>query len=229
MMRSGDRRIAAFTDRHGFGRAVGRSAPPFDAFNLGVGVPDDPGSVQGNRSRLAAELGVDQAHLVFMNQVHGCTVTEVTGPTSGAVPRTDAMVCAASDIALAVLVADCVPVLAADWSAGVIGAAHAGRLGAAAGIVPALVARMVDLGAAVERMEVLLGPAICGRCYEVPQEMRADVDTRLPGSACVTSDGTPGLDLRAGIVRQLRELGVGTVAVDNRCTREDPDLFSHRR
>jgi polyphenol oxidase len=78
-------------------------------------------------------------------------------------------------------------------------------------------------------LEVLVGPAICGKCYEVPVEMRDEVETRLPGSACITADGTAGLDLRAGIVRQLRDLGVGTIELDERCTREDPELFSHRR
>ena len=76
---------------------------------------------------------------------------------------------------------------------------------------------------------MLLGPAICGRCYEVPAAMRDEVEAALPGSAAVTHRGTPGLDLRAGLARQLRGAGVAGVAVDPRCTAEDPDLFSHRR
>ena len=76
---------------------------------------------------------------------------------------------------------------------------------------------------------MLLGPAICGRCYEVPAEMRDEVDAALPGSASTTARGTPGLDLRAGLARQLRAAGVAEVVVDPRCTFTDPDLFSHRR
>ena len=222
-------RLVDVTNRHGFGRAVGLSRPPFDSFNLGAGVNDDPDAVQANRSALAAELELDPVELVFMNQVHGIEITEVTGSVAGPVPRSDGMVSVATGIGLAVLVADCVPLLMADRRAGVIGAAHAGRLGAAAGIVPTLVRRMIDLGAVQRRLEVLVGPAICGKCYEVPVEMRDEVEARLPGSACLTADGTAGLDLRAGIVRQLRDLGVGTIELDERCTREDPELFSHRR
>jgi hypothetical protein len=130
---------------------------------------------------------------------------------------------------LAVLVADCVPMLAADPVAGVIAAAHAGRRGAADGIALRALDRMVATGAATADISVVLGPAICGACYEVPAAMRDEVDAALPGSATTTDRGTPGLDLRAGLARQLRAAGVARVAVDPRCTSTDPDLFSHRR
>jgi YfiH family protein len=132
-------------------------------------------------------------------------------------------------VGLAVLAADCVPVLLADPRAGVVGAAHAGRVGAAAGVVPATLAAMVERGARVEAVEVLLGPAVCGGCYEVPADMRAEVDAALPGSAARTRGGTPGLDLRAGLYRQLTALGVARIGVDPRCTAEDRELYSHRR
>ncbi len=221
--------LAGFTTRYGFRGSTGASAPPFDSFNLGAGVHDDPEAVRRNRSAFAAELGLDPAHLVFMSQVHGIEIAEVTGPMAGPIPATDGMVSAAEDVALAVLVADCVPVLAADRGAGVIGVAHAGRIGASAGIVPALIARMVGLGARADRVGVVVGPAICGSCYEVPEQMRDAVEASLPGSACTTSEGTAGLDLRAGITRQLRESGVVDIQLDPRCTKEDPELFSHRR
>ena len=127
------------------------------------------------------------------------------------------------------LAADCVPVLLADPHAGVVGAAHAGRVGGAAGVLPAVVAAMTDLGARPAAIEVLLGPAVCGGCYEVPAAMRADVDARLPGSAVRTRSGSPGLDLRAGLYHQLVELGVGRVGADPRCTVEDRALYSYRR
>jgi copper oxidase (laccase) domain-containing protein len=78
-------------------------------------------------------------------------------------------------------------------------------------------------------VSVLLGPAVSGANYEVPEEMAADVEARLPGSRATTPGGTPALDLRAGIARQLIEAGVTAIDVDPRCTVADPALFSHRR
>ena len=218
------------TTRHGpGGPPSGAALPRQESFNLAAGVGDEVEAVRANRSEVAAAAGLAPGELIWMSQVHGTVVAEISGPVSGPIAGTDGMVSTVRGIGLAVLVADCVPLLVSDPVAGVIGAAHAGRLGAAGGIARTLIGRMVDLGAHPEDMEVLVGPAICGRCYEVPAAMRDDVEAHLPGSACVTVDGTPGLDLRAGLVRQLRELGVRTVEVDPRCTREDPDLFSHRR
>ena len=76
---------------------------------------------------------------------------------------------------------------------------------------------------------MLLGPAVSGRNYEVPAEMAAEVEAVLPGSRTTHRRGTPGLDLRAGIARQLTDLGVTAIDIDPRCTVEDPNLFSHRR
>ncbi|MET3807032.1 YfiH family protein [Nakamurella sp. UYEF19] len=218
-----------FTTRAGFEGAEGISRPPYEQFNLGLNVGDDPLAVQVNRSVLTREIGAEPQLLAFMSQVHGTNIAEINGPTPEPVPYTDGMVSATPGVGLAVLVADCVPVMAQDPERGVIGVAHAGRLGAAAGIVPALVDRMVSLGAHAPDLQVVLGPAICGRCYEVPAAMRDAVEAQLPGSACETAQGTAGLDLRIGLARQLRALGVGAVEIDERCTREDPDLFSHRR
>jgi copper oxidase (laccase) domain-containing protein len=88
---------------------------------------------------------------------------------------------------------------------------------------------MTQLGAEVARIEVLLGPAVCGACYEVPAAMQAEVAAALPGSAVRTRTGTAGLDIRAGLYRQLVALGVAKVGGDPRCTREDRALYSHRR
>jgi copper oxidase (laccase) domain-containing protein len=88
---------------------------------------------------------------------------------------------------------------------------------------------MVEIGARPASIEVLLGPAVCGGCYEVPAAMRAQVAARLPGSAARTRRGTPSLDLRAGLHQQLAGIGVGRIGADPRCTVEDRTLFSHRR
>jgi YfiH family protein len=210
-------------------RAGGRSRGDYASFNLSALVGDDAAAVAANRARLRRELGVP---VVFLEQVHGTRVATIdTVPAADAadVPATDAVVTALPGVGIAVLAADCVPVLLADPVAGVVGAAHAGRAGAAAGVLPATVAAMEALGARRDALEVLLGPAICGGCYEVPAAMRAEVDALLPGSAVRTRRGTPGLDLRAGLYHQLTELGVARIGGDPRCTRETPELYSHRR
>ena len=132
-------------------------------------------------------------------------------------------------LALGVLSADCPAVLIADPGAGLVGAAHSGREGMARGVVSALVRAMTGAGADPAGMYAVIGPAICGRCYEVPAAMRDDVAARVPGSACVTRAGTPGIDLHAGISAQLASLGVRRVERDGRCTAEDDDLYSYRR
>ncbi|HYQ66023.1 peptidoglycan editing factor PgeF [Actinophytocola sp.] len=210
-------------------RAGGGSKPPYDSFNLGAGVGDDRGAVAHNRRRLATELGLQPDRLVWMEQVHGRNAEVVDGPRTAAVEATDAIVTAEPNLALVALCADCVPVLLADPEAGVVGAAHAGRVGARVGVLPAALAAMEKAGASTERIEVLLGPSVCGECYEVPAAMQADVETHLPGSACKTRQGTPGLDLRAGLWRQLADAGVAKIGLDPRCTVEDRTLFSHRR
>ncbi|MFJ1765594.1 peptidoglycan editing factor PgeF [Amycolatopsis sp. NPDC088138] len=210
-------------------RAGGASRPPYDTFNLGDHVGDDEGDVYANRKRLAAELGLAEDKLAWMEQVHGRTATTVDGSETRAAEATDALVTATPGVALVVLVADCVPILLADAEAGVVSAVHAGRVGTRVGVVPAAVAAMTEAGAEPSRIEALLGPAICGDCYEVPAAMAADVEKHVPGTACKTRKGTPGLDLRAGLWRQLAELGVGKIGVDPRCTNEDKTLFSYRR
>jgi YfiH family protein len=212
------------TDRRG-----GRSAAPYDAFNLGVHVGDDPADVAANRARLAAELGVPGEQVVWMTQVHGTGVAIVEDADENPVADVDALVTATPGLVLCVLVADCVPVLLADPVAGVVAAVHAGREGVRRGVVPAALAAMTRLGARPADVEALLGPAVCGLDYEVPAAMQAEVARVAPAAAVRTRQGTPGLDLRAGIAEVLRGAGVRQVVHDPRCTVEDPRLFSHRR
>lgn len=214
-------------------RAGGVSTPPFDTFNLGDHVGDDPAAVAANRKRLADAIGLGIDRVVWMNQVHGDRVELVDEPPSGRghppIQGTDALVTTVPRLALAVVTADCVPVLMADERAGVIGAAHAGRVGAAKGVVARTLEVMLAAGAHAEDVSVVLGPSVSGANYEVPPAMADEVEATLPGSRTVTSAGTPGLDLRAGILRQLEALGVAAVEIDLRCTVADATLFSHRR
>jgi copper oxidase (laccase) domain-containing protein len=111
----------------------------------------------------------------------------------------------------------------------VVAAVNAGRAGLRQGVVPAALSAMASLGARARHVTALLGPAVCGACYEVPEAMQADVAAVAPGAAVRTRVGTPGLDLRAGVEGILRRAGIPEVVQDARCTVEDPDLFSYRR
>jgi YfiH family protein len=210
-------------------RAGGVSLPPFDTFNLGDHVGDDPAAVAANRGRLAAAIGLGADRVVWMNQVHSDRVEVVDEPRDTAVEDTDALVTSTPRLALAVLTADCVPVLMADARAGVVAAVHAGRVGAQRGVVVRAVEAMLGLGAHGGDISALLGPAVSGRNYEVPAAMADEVEAALPGSRTTTAAGTPGLDLRAGIACQLKDLGVTSIDIDPRCTVADSTLFSHRR
>lgn len=214
----------AITDRHG-----GTSAAPYRSRNLGGAVGDDPEAVRRNREQTAAEFGLKPDRVVFMRQVHSADVAYVTRPYDGTPPGLDAVFTDRPGLGLAVLVADCAPVLLADPEAGLVGAAHSGRAGTALGVVPALVEAMAAQGADPGRMVALVGPAACGLCYEVSAELREEVAAVLPQTRATTRQGTPALDLRAGIAAQLAAAGVGEVRHDARCTIEEPDLFSYRR
>ncbi|MFI8928388.1 peptidoglycan editing factor PgeF [Streptomyces sp. NPDC053474] len=216
----------AFTDRWG-----GVSAVPYAELNLGGAVGDDPDAVLHNRELAAKSLGIDQGRVVWMNQVHGRDVAVVDGPwpADQEIPAVDAVVTAERGLALAVLTADCTPVLLADPVAGVAAAAHAGRPGMIAGVVPAAVEAMVALGAEPGRIVARTGPAVCGRCYEVPADMRADVAAVEPAAYAVTSWGTPAVDVTAGVHAQLERLGVRDREQSPVCTLESGDHFSYRR
>jgi conserved hypothetical protein, YfiH family len=211
-------------------RLGGVSQPPYDSLNLGAHVGDDPDAVWENRARVAAQLNLDPARFIWMDQVHSATVRVVDAADLGApIPATDAVVTTDPTVVLTVMVADCVPVLLYDADAGVIAAAHAGRTGARNGVVSNTVAAMVELGAKPENITAHLGPAASGRRYELPREMAEDVEEQLPGSLTRTDHGTWGSDVRAGLARQLTTLGVGNIIMDPRCTIEDSNLFSYRR
>jgi len=205
------------------------SAAPYDTFNLGDHVGDRSGAVEVNRHRLAQAIGLDDSSVAWMHQVHGDQVSVVGSAPAAKVPDCDALVSATPGVALAVLVGDCVPVLLADAQAGVVGAAHAGREGVARHVVTRTVEVMVELGAEPSRVDVLLGPAICGHCYEVPQDLVDQVESTARGGACLSRTGAPALDLRVALTVELHRLDIAQVVSDPRCTAENPTLFSHRR
>jgi len=208
----------AFTDRHG-----GVSADPFDSLDLSRSRPGRDDELAENQRLLAEAFAVPG--FATMRQVHGTEVrvVDAPGPVSGSC---DALVTTAFDVALCVRVGDCVPVLLADATAGVVGVAHAGRSGVAAGIVGTTLATMRRLGAV--DVEAYVGPHVCGGCYEVPATLRDRVANLVPAAFACTTWGTPSLDLGAAVNAQLE--AAGCVAHDrSRCTRESDDLFSYRR
>ncbi|MDO5661458.1 MAG: peptidoglycan editing factor PgeF [Brachybacterium sp.] len=201
--------------------------------NLALHVPLDAGqsvAVQTARSALAAELG---APVRFVQQVHSADVLVVDGPAPSHGPSqvADAMVTDRRDVALAVMVADCLPVLLVDPEAGVVAAAHAGRRGLLDGVLQNTVRAMADLGAVPERVCAAVGPSACGSCYEVPEAMRTESGRIIPEVEGTTSWGTPALDLRAGARAVLCGEGLAPHRIDDEypCTIEDPRFFSYRR
>lgn len=211
----------AVTDRHG-----GVSAAPWASLNLADHVGDDPAAVEENRERVRRALGVEA--LVTMRQVHGRHVA-VVDEVDGDPPTADALVTRRPGLALVALVADCTPVLLTDEEAAVVGAVHAGRRGLAAGVLPAAIEAMAGLGARPDRLTAVVGPGICAEHYEVPAAMQAEVAAAAPDAAAATSRGTPALDIRAGLVGQLRAAGVGSWSTLPQCTSETPDCYSFRR
>jgi hypothetical protein len=218
-----------FTNRSG-----GVSAGAWESLNLGRHVDDDPAHVEANRQRLTEIVGSRTPR--FARQVHGAGVAVVDSTTvghrdwaAGGAPDADALVTAMPGVPLVVLAADCLPVLLADPVAGVVAAAHAGRPGLAAGVLQRTIEAMVGLGAVATRLSVVIGPAVCGRCYEVPAALRDEVAGSVPGSAAITRQGTPALDLPAGAEAIVRAAGVSSVRQVDICTIEDESYFSHRR
>ncbi len=207
-------------------RRGGVSASSLAGLNLGEHVGDDPSAVSANRATVAAAVGVAADHLLVARQVHGGEVVVVDGPWPGPAPEADALVTSEPDLALAVLVADCVPVMLVAPDSGVVAVAHAGRRGMDVGVVPAALDAMAALGAGP--VHATLGPSVCARCYEVPAAMRDDVAGRHPAAAAVSRDRTPSLDVAAGVLAQLRGRCAEVDQVPG-CTVEDEALFSHRR
>jgi YfiH family protein len=219
----------AFTDRHG-----GVSGAPFDSLNLAWAGGDEPDAMAENHRIVMADFapGSPLESLAQLSQVHGNDVA-VVGPDGPAHDVQghlhavgDALVTVQPGVSLMVRAADCVPLLLADEAGGVVGAAHCGRPGLVAGIVPATVSAMRALGAGP--VTAWVGPHVCGRCYEVPEQLRDQVVAVEAASRSTTSWGTPALDVGAGVRAQLEREGVAVVDL-SRCTRESADLFSYRR
>ena len=179
---------------------------------------DSPEIVARNRELLSKLTGPIQ----FMNQVHGDEVVEVK--SIGDDPTCDALITRVPGIALAVMVADCIPLLLS--SSTVVGAVHVGRRGLMNSVAVKAVDAMRKLGA--DQIHAQLGPSICGRCYEVPQELADEVVAKHPAAASLTNNLTPALDLPRALIAVLVASGV-TYEASTICTLENDEYFSYRR
>lgn len=234
--RLGPARIV-FTDRHG-GETAGSRGP------LNLGRTDEDPAAARNFDLLRQSLGLDR--VLTVHQVHGVEVHRVSPqqlrdwpehghlgdsvPGQAALPVADAIV--GHDLpprtALAIRVADCLPVVLADPAAGVLAVAHAGRPGVLGDVLGRTLDEMAGLGAT--EVVAWIGPHVCADCYEVPAAMATEAAADWPMVTATTSWGTPSLDLAAVARHQLeRHRITRTVHRIERCTRTDPDLHSHRR
>ena len=222
--------------RHGFfTRRGGVSQGPYASLNASLSGGDDVALVMRNRALVAAALGAAPEQLVGVRQVHGIDVVTVTAPwLAGQGPDADALVTAAPGIALGVITADCAPVLLCHAAAGVIGAAHAGWRGAAAGVLEAVVAAMVALGADASGINAVIGPCIGPASYEVGPDLRDGVLAGDETAARFFTAGRPPdrwmFDLPGFCAARLRAANVGRVAALGVDTLPDDErFFSHRR
>ena len=203
-----------FTNRTG-----GASSGAFASLNLGTHVADDLPTVLANRALLAQEIGPIQ----YMSQVHGNRVAIIEEVTDED-PTADALVTGIPGVSLAVQVADCIPLLL--HSAEAVAAVHVGRKGLVNGVALAAIEVMRDMGST--EITAIVGPSICGSCYEVSKEIHDEVVALHPAAHSTTAQGTPSLDLPAALRVVLIEEGL-TLIDEFRCTCENQDLFSYRR
>ena len=205
----------SFTDRTG-----GKSTGAFLSNNLATHVGDDHATALANRALLEVELGFP---IQFMDQVHGSVVASI-GSEIVATPTADALLTHAKGIGLAVMVADCIPLLLSNSTS--VAAVHVGRIGlmneVAMGAIQAM--RVID----PSEITAIVGPSICGQCYEVSQDVFDEVSGKFPLSASQTRDGGFALDLSRALIAQLQASAV-LVVDEGRCTVEDENLYSYRR
>ena len=218
---------------HGFfWRRGGASSGIFEGLNCGGGSSDQAEIVAMNRDRVADAIGVSPERLVSVHQVHSATaVTLHERPVER--PRADAIVTNTPGLALAILTADCQPVLFADRNAGVIGAAHAGWRGALDGVLEATIDEMIAAGGARENIHAVIGPTISQRAYEVGQEFLERFLDEDPDSARFFINGQEGrylFDLPGYGLMRLRAAGIGSAEWTHHCTYSDEARFySYRR
>ena len=205
----------SFSDRTG-----GLSTGAFLSRNVATHVGDDHATVLANRARLESDLALP---IQFMDQVHGKAVATIERQIISP-PTADALLTQSAGIGLAVMVADCIPLLLASTQA--VAAVHVGRKGLMNKVALEAIQEMRSHGAS--DITAVVGPSICGNCYEVSQDVHDDVVKSFPLAASKTREGGFALDLSRALIDQLQHLGVKVID-EGRCTVEDKNLYSYRR
>ena len=215
--------------RHGFfTREGGYSSGIFASLNCGFGSGDDKPTVSRNRSVVSASLGTD--HLLTAWQWHSADAIAANATWDvHAPPKADAIVTSTPGIAIGILTADCAPVLFADPSAGVIGAAHAGWKGALAGVTDSTIAAMEKLGARRDHILAVIGPTISQASYEVGPDFPGRFETKRFFKPSTKKDHYM-FDLPGYLNERLKNQNIASVTVLDLCTYRDEDrFFSYRR
>ena len=216
-------RAGGLATPHGFfTREGGVSSGPFASLNCSTSGADEPAAVAENRRRVAAAIGVGR--LAGLTQVHGADVAVVDAPWQSG-PRADAMVTRRPGVGLAIVTADCAPVLFSG--PGVVGAAHAGWRGALGGVLEAVVAAMGGAG-----VHAAIGPCIGPASYEVAADLRGAMLADDPAAERFFADGRPGrwmFDLPGYCAARLRAAGATVEVLAADTLPDAARFFSHRR
>jgi polyphenol oxidase len=220
-------------------RLGGVSEPPYASLNLGLGSGDERVRVHANRRRFGRAIGINLHDLVTLRQVHGNRVIVLTTATDPRLVRGmsgDGLITNRPELPLAVITADCFPIVLAAPSLPAVGIVHAGRTGTAARVVPTAIALMCQtFDVPPEAVFAAIGPGIGRCCYEVDDASGAPFQTQFALNDAVYRPGRPGhlyLDLQQAIVQQLRDAGVPSIHVwhADLCTACHPHWFySYRR
>ena len=198
---------------------AGHSSPPYSSLNLATQVGDISEHVLKNRTELENQIG---RPIQFLEQVHGNQVASIEKICEP--PIADAAFTRVKGIALAVMVADCVPIL--FTSDEVVGVAHVGRRGLVNGVIAKVAAVLKNISPT--NLAAHVGPHICPSCYEISSDLANEISQNFPEVISQSRWGTPSIDLRSSSIRQLQIEEIETNDLSH-CTYEDENLFSYRR
>ena len=198
---------------------AGHSTAPFGGLNLATHVNDISEDVLKNRAQLESYIGLP---IQFLDQVHGNQVAPIEKISEP--PIADAAFTRVKGIALAVMVADCVPIL--FTSNQVVGVAHVGRRGLVNGVIAQVAAALRHISPT--NLAAYIGPHICPSCYEISPDLANEISQNFPEVIAQSRWGTPSIDMRSSIIRQLQFEEIETNDLSH-CTYEDENLFSYRR
>ena len=222
--------LSAF--KHGFfTRLGGRSSGPYESLNCGISRSDQVKNVEGNLAIVAQSLALPAASILTARQSHSTAVAKVN--SFSAVPDCDALVTCERGVAIGILTADCLPILMADEQAGVVAAVHGGWRGTIAGVIENTGHAMCDLGATLDCIDAVIGPAIGAENYEVGEDFRTKFIAVDPASGPffkIAEQGRLSFDLPSYALMRMRRFGIRSAGWTGHCTFSEPTrFFSCRR